>query len=267
MNNYEKYKKDLEALIGKGMILNYSMQYACYPKEFEQRLPDSSTKAEKDKFLAALPSFNADYQNWYSEALSIIKLILPDRLGDFIKLYEKPKSRKSIEYGNYVIEDYLQNLRVTSHGETKVDKTAAIPQFEQQLNILKSVSRKFESSLFNISSLVQADVFDSELDGAKELQKNKFYRAAGVIAGVILEKHLLQVCKNHNLSLTKRNPTINDYNELLKTNEVISVPQWRHIQMLADIRNICGHGKEVDPTEQQVKDLIDGVEKIIKTVY
>jgi hypothetical protein len=36
--------------------------------------------------------------------------------------------------------------------------------------------------------------------------------------------------------------------------------------MLADIRNICDHNKQKEPTDTQVTDLIDGTEKILKTV-
>ena len=43
---------------------------------------------------------------------------------------------------------------------------AAIPHLRQQLSILKSVKARFESSLFDIRQLVQADLFDSEIDTA-----------------------------------------------------------------------------------------------------
>ncbi len=42
-------------------------------------------------------------------------------------MYEKPKGRRDITYGNYVIQDYLQGLRVTRHGDVIVDGTAAVP--------------------------------------------------------------------------------------------------------------------------------------------
>ena len=44
--------------------------------------------------------------------------------------------------------------------------------------------------MFDIRQLVQADLFDSELDAADELGKKKFTRAAGALAGVVLERHL-----------------------------------------------------------------------------
>lgn len=75
-------------------------------------------------------------------------------------------------YGNYVIEDYLQGLRVTYSfsGEIKVGTESAIPQFEQQLNILRSIEKRFESTLFDIAQLVQADLFDSELESSKRVK-------------------------------------------------------------------------------------------------
>jgi hypothetical protein len=98
------------------------------------------------------------------------------------------------------------------------------------------------------------------------LLKNKFFRPAGAVAGVVLEKHLHQVCDDHKIKITKKNPGISDLNELLKVNNIIEVPQWRHISMLADIRNVCDHHKGAEPSLEQVTDLINGVEKVIKTI-
>jgi len=144
---------------------------------------------------------------------------------------------------------------------------AAIPQFEQQLAILKSVRARFESSLFDIRQLVQADLFDSEVDAAKDLAKNKFLRPAGALAGVVLERHLAQVCENHAVRIAKKSPTISDLNEALKSADAIDIPTWRFIQHLADIRNQCDHDKKLEPTAEQVDDLIAGITKITKTLF
>lgn len=270
MKNIEKYKNDLKLLLEKGNNLDISMKYECYPENIEKQIKGAIKDAKKAKdYINNIRPFKSEYQSWYSESLVLIKQLLPDRLLDFIKLYEKPKTRKDIKYGNYVIEDYLQNLRVTNNfsGETIVGKDAAISQFEQQLNILKSVERRFESSLFDITQLVQADLFDSELEAAKELNKNKFSRGAGAIAGVVLEKHLAQVLVNHNLKTAKKNSSISDFNDNLKSANVYDTPTWRKIQHLGDIRNLCDHNKSRDPKTEEVEELITGVEAIIKTVY
>jgi len=267
ISNLEKYKKDLDRLISDGDGLFNAIQFECYPGEFKLQVK-KVLKEKYDQFIKALPSFRDKYQFWYSESLAIIKLLLPDRISDFVKLYEKPKSRKSIEYGNYVIEDYLQSLSVTTGlGEKRVGPEAAIPQFQQQLNILKSVQKRFESSLFDIKQLVQADLFDSELEAAKELNKKGFVRGAGAIAGVVLEKRLSQVCDNHLVKITQKKPSVADYNDKLKEAEVYETPTWRKIQHLGDLRNLCDHKKKKDPKPEDVEELIEGVEKITKTLY
>jgi hypothetical protein len=113
---------------------------------------------------------------------------------------------------------------------------------------------------------VQADLLDSELDEADELAKNKFTRAAGALAGVVLEKHLAQVCDDHAIKVTKKAPGISDFNDLLKAANVIDVTTWRSIQHLGDIRNLCDHSKATEPTVEQVNDLVAGVKKISKTL-
>lgn len=196
---------------------------------------------------------------------------MPDRLSDFVGHYEKPKSRKSLTNENYRIEDYLQGLNVTQDTgfERKkiVGPEAALPQFQQQLAILKSVTRRFESSLFDIRQVLQADLFDSDLEAAEELANKKFTRAAGAMAGVVLERHLAQVCENHDIKIGKTSPTISDLNNALKEGNVVDIPQWRFVQHLADIRNLCDHNKANEPTFEQVNDLVAGVRKITKTVF
>jgi hypothetical protein len=264
--NLDKYKKDLDQLITYGEDLFNAMQCECYPKEFKAQAK-KVFKATIFEFYKTLPSFKEKYQPWYSEALALIKLFLPDRVDDFTKLYEKPKGRKEIKYGNYVIEDYLQGLTITRVCEKVVGPEAAIPQFQQQLNILKSTKRRFESSLFDIKQLVQADLFESELDAARELNKKGFTRGAGAVAGVVLEGHLSLVCENHKIKVTKKKPSINDYNQLLKDNDVIEIKDWRFIQHLADLRNLCDHKEKKEPTREDIEELINGVEKITKTIY
>jgi hypothetical protein len=269
MKNIDKYKNDLTLLIEKGDKLNISMKYECFPDEIKKQIYSHLKDDKKTtEYIAKLLPFNKEYQSWYTESLVLIKQLLPDRTSDFVRLFEKPKTRKEIEYGNYVMEDYLQGLRVTSgFGEKKVGPDAALNQFDQQLNILKSIERRFESSLFDIQQLVQADLLDSELDAAKELNKNKFPRGAGAIAGVVLEKHLAQVLINHNLKITKKHPNISDLNDHLKNSEVYETPTWRKIQHLGDLRNLCDHNKLKEPTKEDVEELISGVEAIIKTVF
>lgn len=266
MNDLEQYKDDLERLIAKGERLTLAMRYECRPEAFKERLREQVGGDEEEvaDFLRNLPSFQAEYQTWYSEAKVLVRQLLPDRFDDFSSYYETPKGRKELTAENYRISDCLIGIRKEEWGEM-VGPSAAIPRFQQQLAIVKAVKNSFESSLFKISQIVQADLFDSELEAAKALVKNGFLRAAGAVAGVVMEGHLAQVCKNRGITLRKRAPTIAELNDALK--DVIDFPQWRANQRLGDIRNLCVHKKGDEPTEEQVKDLVDGVMKLTKTLF
>ena len=262
----ESYKKDIERLVKEGNLLFYSMLFECNPDDMKAHYKDED---EFEEARNKLPVFIDEYQSWYSEATVIVKHLLPDRLEDFVEYYEKPKSRKSINIESYRINDYLQGLEVTS-GINKiiVDPKAAIPQFQQQLAIIKGLRKRFESSLYDIRLHLQAEMFDDELDAALYLLKNGFNRAAGAMAGVVLERHLKQVCINHDVKLPKKKHlTISDLNEALKQEGIIDTADWRRIQLLGDIRNKCDHDKNVEPIKSEVLELIDGIKKVTQTLF
>ncbi|MBB6584990.1 hypothetical protein [Ralstonia solanacearum] len=267
-SNLDRFKSDLAKLVRIGNELHVSMRLYCFPDAVKEDLRKRMGEKSED-LIKNIPSFDVEYQSWYSEALALLRQILPDRVADFCRHYEKPKTRKDITYENYRIEDYLQGLNVTRgvYKEKVVGPDAAIPHFRQQLAIVEAAQDRFDSSLYDIRHMVQADLLDSELEAAEHLAKSKFFRAAGAVAGVVLERHLGEVCVYRKIAISKKNPTIGDFNEALKAGGLIDIPQWRFIQHLADIRNICDHAKTPDPTPEQVEDLLSGVKKIIKTVY
>lgn len=267
-SNLEKYRKDLKALLKEGTGVLQALRHDAEGSEaWRARWARAGWTEERiDAYENKLKSFRVCYNHWYSEALVVVKQLLPDRFSDFVKFYERPKTRKSFDVETYRIEDACQALSSTRYGgDVVVDMSAAIPLLQQQIAILESIEKRFESSLFDIKQLVQADLFDSELDVARELLKNKFSRAAGAVAGVVLEGHLKQVCDNHNLA--KKSGTIAVLNDALKAASVIELSQSRHIQFLGDIRNKCGHKNPTDPTVEEVGELITGVDKVIKTIF
>lgn len=261
-SNLTRYESDLARLVDDGTFLAAAMQLEQggerFKKEFERVLGDRAEETRKK-----VPHFASEYQRWYSEAKALIRQVIPDRLADFVRHYERQANRKVLQADNYTIEDYLQRL---SRGDF-VSMKAGISRMEQQLFILKSAQQRFKSSLFDIRQLVAADLFDGEIDAARALAKNGFLRAAGAVCGVVLEKHLTQVCENHKVTLAKKHPTIADLNDALKNADVIDTPRWRANQHLADVRNLCDHAKAKEPTKEQVGELIEGVAKVLKTLF
>ena len=266
MENLKRFKDDLDQLIDTGTELLNAIQYECY-KEQAERAAKRQFGEKAKEFLKSLPEFFDGYQAWYSEAMTLIRQLLPDRLADFCGYYEMPRGRKDVDYESYRISDYFLTLTITRGGEEIVGPTAAIPRFRQQLAIVKAVKKRFESSLFDIRQIMQADLFDSELDAAKSLVKHGFLRAGGALAGVVMEKHLAQVCENHRVKHGRRNPTIGVYNDALQTAEVIDTAQWRFNLRLSDIRNLCDHHRDREPTSEEVTELVDGVSKLTKTLF
>lgn len=183
--NVDRFKKDLERLLDRGHSLDLAMVHEVDSDQFmKQAIKQLGDKEKAVALVKALPDFKTQYEKWYSESLTLLRQVLPDRLENFVALYEKPKNRKSLPgYSDYVIHDYMHNLTVTRGGDILADSRAAIPKFRQQLAILGAAAARFESSLFEIRQVVQADLFDSEIESARELAKNRFYRAAGAIAG------------------------------------------------------------------------------------
>ncbi|MDV4178103.1 hypothetical protein R1521_06235 [Rhizobium brockwellii] len=264
---FDKFSNELDVLILDGEQLQNAIQYECHPTEFREALKVIGDKKKQEEFIQKLPNFKAAYQAWFSKSQAVIKQILPDRLTDFNSYYEFPKPRKDISFQNYMIKDALQGLVIRRYGDVIADTASAIPEFNQQINILRAAKNALGSRLMEIRTILQAELFDSEVESARALSKAGYLRGAGAICGVVIEKHLTEVCDAHGLSVKKKNPGISDLNQLLKDNDTITVPQWRFVQHLADIRNLCDHAKEREPTNEEIADLVAGTEKILKTIF
>lgn len=200
------------------------------------------------------------YDLWYSKALNIVKNLLPDRVNDFILLYRNDK-RKEIRPSTYTISDALKGVSIKG----SCSPLSALPNILQQRQILQACLDKFDSKIYDLQTVLQADIFDSEIDSARYLLKNGFLRAAGAICGVVLEKHLAKICENHNIKITKKDPSLATYNDALK-DIVYDTIEWRRMQRLADLRNLCDHNKDREPTKEEVEELISGADRVIKSI-
>jgi len=236
---------------------------------------DSKEKKEKVKTWKATikeiqkTSFGEEYQPWYSHALRVVVQLLPDRYAEFQELYRPKKQPKELNWVTYTISEYVHGTVVTRGGEREpVFDTAgsALTKLRNQINILTSARKRLDSALADIRGTLESTLLDDELATASELLKTKHLRSAGVVTGVALERHLKRVIANHEVTFRKK-PQIGNLNDALKEAKVYDVTQWRFIQRLGDIRNLCGHDGEREPTAEEVEDLIRGTEKVIATVF
>ena len=245
MSTYRDLKSEIESLIETG-----NKMYSCFVEY-----------ANTDN-LDKLTFFLANYEKWYTSSLILVTKILPQRVQDFKDLYINQK-RKKLTSATYTISDALRGIGSKNSNISMSD--AALP-LHQQKEIVESCGMMLDSHIYNMQTLLQADIFDSEVESAKHLLKRGFLRAAGAICGVVIEKHFSEVCNKHKIEVKKKSPTIADYNDILKDN-VYDTIEWRRIQRLGDLRNLCDHNKDREPTKDEVDELIAGTERVIKTIF
>lgn len=265
MNTENKLKEELELLLKQGKEILANKWASEATKELARRGKKDITPSEAAK---RGNNISSSYQIWYSKSLPVIQQLLPERYIEFQEYYKLDK-RKGIDVVTYTINDYLMGITQTKYtGEETFSSLGVFTQkFQSQIDILESAVKRIDSLLVNIKGVLQAELFDDELQVANELFKKKHLRAAGAVAGVVVERHLGQVAQTHSIIVRKSDPSIGDLNDLLKNAGILDIPNWRLNQRLGDIRNLCVHSKEREPTPEEVEDLIRGAEKVIKTIF
>lgn len=113
--------------------------------------------------------------------------------------------------------------------------------------------------LISVKNLVQAEVFDSELEQASELLSAGYASAAAVVAGVVLETTLRNLCNEKGITLGKLDKMNAD---LAKSGAYNALVQKR-ITALAGIRNSAAHGKVEEFAREDVVSMISEVEKFV----
>ncbi|MBN2379466.1 hypothetical protein JXM67_06650 [candidate division WOR-3 bacterium] len=194
------------------------------------------------------------YQKWFSAARVIIAKNQPDRLSEFDSLYSRKDSR-----GPYAIKDYLGKPNIEKEQQFRL-----MDLINTQFEILAAVPEHLEYSLYDIELTAYSILMDDELGAARYLLKNGFLRSAGALAGVILERHLKNLLSKHTPPIKyPKKATLAPLNDLCK-DKIYDVTVWRKVQHLFDLRNLCDHDKEREPTKEEVAELIDGVSAHLK---
>ncbi len=117
--------------------------------------------------------------------------------------------------------------------------------------------------LASLKYLVQAEVFDSELEQATELLNNGYKLAAAVISGVVLETALRDLCDSNSISHGK----LDTMNAQLAKAGVYNKLQQKRITAIADIRNSAAHGKPEEFNDSDVENMIRDVENFLLSYW
>lgn len=273
-------RRELNRLITTGHELQWRELLARGPDEtthasreqLEKEAADKADSAraeaakERARRLLKTPNFSKEYQSWYTSALRALQHLLPERYDEFRSLYRLER-RKAMNVETYGIADYIAGLYSVANGLSQSETLSiALQKFEQQITILESAEPLLDSVVADISGTLQAALLDEELASSRVLLRADHIRSAGVVAGVVLEAHLKRVASERAVKMRKK-PTLANLNDALKEAGVYDVPQWRRIAYLGDIRNLCAHSGDRAPQSDEVEDLIDGVDKVVHTIF
>ena len=88
-----------------------------------------------------------------------------------------------------------QHFMNFTQAESPKSFQGSYPRFEAMLAVFRAAKKDFEGGyLVSMRGLIQAEVFDSELEQASELLRRGYDVAAAVIAGTVLETALREFC-------------------------------------------------------------------------
>lgn len=135
-----------------------------------------------------------------------------------------------------------------------------LDQFKRTKSVFLAAKEDFEGGyLTSVKKLVQSEVFESELEQAEELLKSGYYLAAAIIAGVVLETGLRELCSRAELDHGK----LDKMNSDLAKHGAYNKLQQKRITALADIRNSAAHGKHDEFTKEDVVLMIRDIEQFL----
>jgi hypothetical protein len=153
-----------------------------------------------------------------------------------------------------------QHFHQFEKNEDGIAYTTNYTTFKSLKAIFLAAKEDFEGGyLSSVRTLVQAEVFDSELEQAKELLTSGYSTAAAVIAGVVLETALRELCDKEGISHGKLDKMNADLTKAGVYNKLVQ----KQITALADIRNSAAHGKPNEFTELDVVNMIRDVNQFL----
>lgn len=168
-----------------------------------------------------------------------------------------------------------RNLILNACGEQSqhfisFEKTEIPFRLDSNFDVLKRVKAVFFAAkedyeggyVTSVKKLIQAEVFDSELEQATELLEAGYATAAAVIAGAVLETTLRSLWDANGIVHGKLDKMNADLAKAGVHNTLIQ----KNITALAATRNSAAHGKAVEFSKDDVKHMIAEVNRYVSTI-
>ena len=132
--------------------------------------------------------------------------------------------------------------------------------FDNCVSVFQAAKEDYEGGyLFNITTLVKAEVLADAIEQAKELLRNGYKDPAAVLGRISLETGLKDLCNRNNIPISK----LDQMNSNLCKAGIYNMAKQKQITAWADLGNKAAHGEWSEYDQGDVVDFIDGVEKFI----
>jgi hypothetical protein len=133
-------------------------------------------------------------------------------------------------------------------------------EFYKIRGVFQAAKEDYEGGyLVKMRGLVYAEALDSDLDQASELLAAGYKDPACVVAGVVLETALKELCKKNGVPIAKLDKMNADIAKL----GIYNVGMQKQITAWADRRNNAAHGNWKAYGTADVEDMIKGVTRFI----
>ena len=131
------------------------------------------------------------------------------------------------------------------------------------IGILESAKNDFENGyMFNVRTLVKAELGDEILEQAKGLLQGNYKDIACVLAGIALELAIKDLCSRNKISTNDRSKA-EQLNIELRKAEIYNESMRKQVTAWIALRNHAAHGEWNEYNQADVKNLIDGVERFM----
>ncbi|OGM18809.1 hypothetical protein A2686_02105 [Candidatus Woesebacteria bacterium RIFCSPHIGHO2_01_FULL_38_10] len=142
-------------------------------------------------------------------------------------------------------------------------KTAHPSDVDHGIGILTALKEDLELGyLTRVRNLVSAEIFTDFIEMAQHLLDNSYKDSAASLVGAVLENGLRQIAQKHTVDV-KSGDDIGSLNTKLADKEVYSRLLQKQIQAWKAIRDSADHGKFEDYKTEDVKAMLEGVQRFL----
>jgi len=205
---------------------------------------------------------NERYQVWYTQTLRLVERVLPERRREFEGYYRSDQDSRDQPATISAILGSLSGPRAT--GEKREALAGLFDPGLEQGTFLHLLGMQLAILASAVPTLLPEERRpDRELQAARALLSQGHRRAAGAVAGFVLESHLWKVAQRHDLALPESGPSsLPRLNRSLRKAGVYGSARSRQIKRLAELGDSCVRGKR-KISAKLVSELLSGVEEAV----